>query len=56
MSLASNAIVDHLLGDTIEPIRGTLGVLLVFVGVTLCTLPQAQQAAQQAQQTAQQEL
>jgi hypothetical protein len=39
VSLASNAVFDHLLGDTIDFKRVVPGLLLVFTGITLCTLP-----------------
>lgn len=38
VSLAANAVLDHALGDTLRPALGLPGLLLVFVGVTLCTL------------------
>lgn len=51
VSLAANAVADHLLGDRLRsPAGGALGVLLVCVGVTLCTLAQQPQDAQQAAQ------
>jgi hypothetical protein len=41
VSLAANAVFDHLLGDSLSsPISGISGLLLVFVGVTLCSLAQ----------------
>ncbi len=41
VSLAANAVVDHLLGDRLaSPLGGALGVLLVAAGVTLCSLAQ----------------
>jgi hypothetical protein len=49
VSLAANAVADHLLGDRLRsPGGGAVGVLLVCAGVTLCTLAQQQQQAQQA--------
>ncbi|KAL4440080.1 hypothetical protein ABPG75_003081 [Micractinium tetrahymenae] len=49
VSLAANALFDHLLGDRLSSLAGgAAGVLLVCLGVTLCTLAQIQQAAQQA--------
>lgn len=45
VSLAANAVVDHLLGDRLaSPLGGALGVLLVATGVTLCSLAQHQVA------------
>jgi hypothetical protein len=39
VSLAANAAVDHLLGDgTLDASHGLPGLLLVLLGVTLCTL------------------
>ena len=44
VSLAANAVSDHLLGDRLSSLRsGIPGLLLVFTGVTLCTLAQQQQ-------------
>lgn len=44
MSLAANAVVDHLLGDRLaSPAGGAAGVLLVAAGVALCSLAQQQQ-------------
>ena len=44
MSLAANAVFDHLLGDRLSSLSsGIPGLLLVFTGVTLCTLAQQQQ-------------
>lgn len=41
VSLAANAVVDHLLGDRLaSPLGGALGVLLVATGVALCSLAQ----------------
>lgn len=45
VSLAANALFDHLLGDRLSsPTGGAAGVLLVCLGVTLCTLARAPQA------------
>ena len=44
VSLAANAVFDHLLGDRLSSLSsGVPGLLLVFTGVTLCTLDQQQQ-------------
>ncbi|EFN52783.1 hypothetical protein CHLNCDRAFT_138411 [Chlorella variabilis] len=44
VSLATNAAFDHLLGDRLSrPSSGIAGLLLVFVGILLCTLAQQQQ-------------
>ncbi|KAI3431628.1 hypothetical protein D9Q98_004676 [Chlorella vulgaris] len=41
VSLAANAVFDYLLGDSLSsPISGISGLLLVFFGVTLCSLAQ----------------
>ncbi|KAL4438680.1 hypothetical protein ABPG77_006284 [Micractinium sp. CCAP 211/92] len=45
VSLAANALFDHLLGDRLSsPASGIAGILLVGFGVTLCTLARTQQA------------
>lgn len=44
VSLAANAVFDHLLGDRLRSLQGGIGgVVLVFAGVTLCTLAQQEQ-------------
>lgn len=49
VSLATCAVTDHLLGDRLaSPRGGAAGVLLVVVGVRLCSLAQAQAQAQRA--------
>ena len=51
MSLATNALVDHVLGDRLaHPLAGALGVALVAVGTALCTQAQAAAAAAAATQ------
>lgn len=37
VSLASNALFDHLLGDYLDPRTTIPGLLLIFIGITLCT-------------------
>lgn len=37
VSLAANALVDHLLGDGVPLFPGLLGVLLIIAGAVLCT-------------------
>lgn len=54
VSLAANAVFDHLLGDCLSSLSsGIPGLLLVFAGVTLCTLAQQEQHPEQQQQLGQ---
>lgn len=36
VALAATAAGDHLLGDCLPPVRGLLGIVLVWAGVSLC--------------------